>query len=246
MCGSSHRTKGYQSEENTCHHRARVDHGGDRERRSAAIPAADDVITACKDQKGALKVIDAEGGQTCSNNQQVLAWNQQGRLGDVGPTGPQGDVGPAGPQGDVGPAGPQGDVGPAGPPGPASASDGYVKQGLAPKSLDTSALVTVASLTLPPGSYFVWAKGYLENQAGGDLGISCRLDDGEGVIDFSGAQFVGINGQDYEAVSMMVGTTYAADGTISLKCQPSTVTNPPARVQYPTISAIKVGDLHEQ
>jgi len=56
----------------------------------AAIPATDGTISACRDQKGTLKVIDAEAGQTCSGSQQPLAWNQQG------PTGPEGPPGPAG------------------------------------------------------------------------------------------------------------------------------------------------------
>ena len=50
----------------------------------AAIPAADGTITACKDNKGVLKVIDAEAGQTCGPNQQQLTWNEQGPAGISG------------------------------------------------------------------------------------------------------------------------------------------------------------------
>ena len=50
----------------------------------AAIPAANGTITACKDSKGALKVIDAENGQACNANQQQLTWNQQGPQGPPG------------------------------------------------------------------------------------------------------------------------------------------------------------------
>lgn len=56
----------------------------------AAIPGSDGTISACKDSKGALKVIDAEAGQTCTGNQQPLEWNQQGQPGPQGPTGPSG------------------------------------------------------------------------------------------------------------------------------------------------------------
>jgi hypothetical protein len=56
----------------------------------AAIPAADGTISACKDQKGTLKVIDAESGQTCSANQQPLTWNQQGQQGPAGQNGVSG------------------------------------------------------------------------------------------------------------------------------------------------------------
>jgi hypothetical protein len=53
----------------------------------AAIPSSNGTISACKDNKGVLKVIDAEAGQTCGNNQQLLTWNQQGPAGPQGPSG---------------------------------------------------------------------------------------------------------------------------------------------------------------
>lgn len=55
----------------------------------AAIPAADGAISACKDSKGRLKVIDAEAGQTCNGGQQLLTWNQQGPAGQDGVSGYQ-------------------------------------------------------------------------------------------------------------------------------------------------------------
>jgi hypothetical protein len=65
----------------------------------AAIPAANGTISACKDSKGALKVIDVEAGQACSGSQQLLAWSQQGPAGPQGPAGAQGPAGPQGAQG---------------------------------------------------------------------------------------------------------------------------------------------------
>jgi hypothetical protein len=59
----------------------------------AAIPGSNGAISACKDSKGTLKVIDAEAGQTCGPNQQPLGWNQQG---PQGPAGPQGSLGISG------------------------------------------------------------------------------------------------------------------------------------------------------
>ena len=55
----------------------------------AGIPAADGTISACKDSKGALKVIDAEGGQTCASNQQLLTWSEKGPHGAPGISGYQ-------------------------------------------------------------------------------------------------------------------------------------------------------------
>jgi hypothetical protein len=62
----------------------------------AAIPASDGTISACKDARGGLKVIDAEAGQTCKPDQQLLTWNQQGPQGSPGPAGPQGPAGISG------------------------------------------------------------------------------------------------------------------------------------------------------
>jgi hypothetical protein len=56
----------------------------------AAVPGSNGTISACKDSKGTLKVIDAEAGQTCSANQQPLTWNQQGPAGTQGAPGVSG------------------------------------------------------------------------------------------------------------------------------------------------------------
>jgi hypothetical protein len=91
----------------------------------AAIPdSGSGVISGCyKASNGSLRVIDAQGGQSCGNSEVELWWNQVGPAGlqgETGPTGPQGETGPTGPegpQGETGPQGPQGPQGPAGPPG---------------------------------------------------------------------------------------------------------------------------------
>jgi hypothetical protein len=56
----------------------------------AAIPAADGTISACKNSKGTLKVIDVEAGQACPDGQQLLTWNQQGQQGPAGTDGVSG------------------------------------------------------------------------------------------------------------------------------------------------------------
>ena len=55
----------------------------------AAIPGPNGVISACKDNKGSLKVIDAEAGQTCPGSQQLLEWSKQGPQGPPGAGSPQ-------------------------------------------------------------------------------------------------------------------------------------------------------------
>jgi hypothetical protein len=83
----------------------------------AAIPdSGSGVISGCyKASNGSLRVIDAQGGQSCGNSEVELSWNQVGGpLGETGPTGPQGETGPQGPQGPAGPPGADGAPGQAG------------------------------------------------------------------------------------------------------------------------------------
>jgi hypothetical protein len=76
----------------------------------AAIPdSGSGVISGCyKASNGSLRVIDAQGGQSCGNSEVELWWNQ------VGPAGPQGETGPQAPQGPAGPPGADGAPGQAG------------------------------------------------------------------------------------------------------------------------------------
>ena len=52
----------------------------------AAIPGAGGVISACYDKQGALRVIDAGAGQSCSKKETPLDMNQAGQTGPVGPS----------------------------------------------------------------------------------------------------------------------------------------------------------------
>src|SRR3954452_21221598 len=101
----------------------------------AAIPGgADGVIHGCYQKPGllandgALRVIDANKGQSCRSNELAVDWNQKGAKGDVGPEGPKGDPGPQGPKGDPGGPGvqgPKGDTGAQGPQGEPGKVHGY-------------------------------------------------------------------------------------------------------------------------
>jgi hypothetical protein len=57
---------------------------------SAAIPAGDGQISACKLKDGSIKLIDKEAGQNCPGNQQLIEWNQQGPAGQDGQDGVSG------------------------------------------------------------------------------------------------------------------------------------------------------------
>ena len=85
----------------------------------ATIVGNNDVISACYNQDGNLRVIDAATGH-CKPGETSLAWNQtgpQGPKGDPGAPGAAGDQGQQGVKGDTGARGlqgPQGDPGPQG------------------------------------------------------------------------------------------------------------------------------------
>jgi hypothetical protein len=103
----------------------------------AAIPSSTTgVISGCYGKSnGQLRVIDADAGETCKNNELAVNWNQKGVKGDKGDKGEKGDIGPQGvqgPQGEIGPRGPQGvqgEIGPQGQQGPAGADGASGTQG---------------------------------------------------------------------------------------------------------------------
>jgi len=74
-------------------------------------------------------------------------------LGAVGPKGDKGDTGDQGPQGIQGEKGDKGDQGDLGPQGPAGVSAAYTHYGAAFVSIGDGLTQTVASVTVPPGSY---------------------------------------------------------------------------------------------
>jgi hypothetical protein len=192
----------------------------------AAIPGAGGVINGCVGSKGALKVIDAEGGATCDAGEQSLAWNQQG---------------PAGPQGAQGPQGP---AGPQGLPGPSNA---YVtEQGMNSFKLNGGAgAQTLLSMELPAGSYLVWATVSLSKY--GDGMTLCTLDEGltpglfaDNNID-SQAVWLHQDVPASKAVLMGPVTFARGGGWIKITCDSSH--DPSA---YAQISALKVGSLTEK
>lgn len=104
----------------------------------AALGGGNDVIRACVDLRGNVRIIDSSSDR-CRDNETLLTWNQQGPQGATGPAGPiglpgaagpagaiglTGAAGPAGTQGATGVAGPAGATGPQGPAGPPGLAGG--------------------------------------------------------------------------------------------------------------------------
>jgi hypothetical protein len=102
----------------------------------SAIPDGQGVIHGCyEDTTGALRVIDTDAAGVCRGGETALDWNQQGQPGPTGHTGLPG---------------------PEGPPGAALT---YGKSAPGPVALPSGAQEkTIATLTVPRGSYAIFAK----------------------------------------------------------------------------------------
>jgi hypothetical protein len=87
----------------------------------------------------------------------------------IGPTGPQGPTGATGPEGPEGPAGGPGATGPAGANGVGHA---WTNNGSATLS---NSQVTLASVTVPAGSYLIFAKVEVDNNDTSDQLENCKV-----------------------------------------------------------------------
>jgi hypothetical protein len=132
----------------------------------------------------------------------------------IGPQGPQGVQGPVGA---VGPAGP---TGPTGPQGAAGANGvGHAYAFVTPSDslviLDNS-FPTVASVTVPAGSYLIFGKTWLQNTDGSDQDGICNLSTG----DHTRVRLGGYNSAGYfQSVVVQDTVVNVPDGTtISMAC----------------------------
>ncbi len=108
----------------------------------SSIPDAGGVIHSCYDTStGALRVIDSDAGGVCRGGETALDWNQKGQPGPPGLAGPAGSAGAAGPQ------------------GPAGLVTTYGRSAAGPLDLpEPGDTKTVATLTVPRGSYVITGK----------------------------------------------------------------------------------------
>jgi hypothetical protein len=97
----------------------------------SAIPDGQGVVHGCYVSGGTLRVIDTEAGDGCRPSESALAWNQHGPAGPAGPAGAQ---------------------------GPAGVATTYARAVGGPVALKTGKPKLVASLSVPPGTYAVFAK----------------------------------------------------------------------------------------
>lgn len=169
-------------------------------------------------------------------------------VGATGPGGPTGPVGPAGPAGATGATGLQGDRGepgergPKGDPGPAGPSDGYFDLSI-PGGPLTETGGEFGELTVPAGSYVLSATARLISTGAGTSNSECLIVNRSGG---NGAQMnVNLSGtNDRKIISMAFAQTVESPVTFSIQCQLA-FGGGTVSVDEMSISAIKVGELHE-
>jgi len=138
------------------------------------------------------------------------------KLGQV-PAGKPGSAGSQGPAGAPGPAGPAGSAGPEGP------SDGYVTTAAGGPSLGSFGTpTTLATLTLPAGSYLVTGQATLDNGSNTlSASVRCFLIKPDGVTFFSQTRTgLGLNTafDDIDTATPTGAITLPAAGAVTLRC----------------------------
>ncbi|MDT8069819.1 MAG: DNRLRE domain-containing protein [Terriglobia bacterium] len=152
-----------------------------------------------------------------------------------GPAGPQGPAGPTGAQGPAGPQGPQGlqgPIGPVGPQGPSGISHAWVSNGTTVNI--NSGFTTVASLSLPAGTYLLFGKTYVENDDTSAHSASCDL-----AGDTSAA--VGIGPTSSVTLPSQAYITLTSPGTVTLDCW---MTGSNGVAGYAVLTAIAVDQIN--
>jgi len=125
------------------------------------------------DVLGSMRIEGAGNGLIFADNSVVHTRSEL-----IGPQGPQGPQGIQGPQGAMGSIGSQGPAGPAGAAGTNGFSHIYTASG---GNTLSNSQVTMATVTVPAGSYLVIAEGYLSNGDFDGLQLgNCELGDSNG------------------------------------------------------------------
>lgn len=177
----------------------------------AAIPGTDGIIHGCYQKtNGALRVIDPAARQACGSTEKSLDWNQVGQQGAAGPQGP------AGPS-DLWDSSKVGDL----------------------VGLPGGQTTTLASVSVPAGSYFVSASLWLYSGLAAEQ-FTCVLDHGPGLyIAESIAYTPAANRSTTLALQGVV--TLTASATVNLDCFG---TQTPSAASNWNLDAIKVGVVH--
>jgi hypothetical protein len=137
----------------------------------------------------------------------------------IGPQGPAGPQGPQGPTGATGPAGPTGPTGPQGPAGANGVGHAWVVSGGAFTPINNSQ-VTLASVTVPAGTYLIFAEASLYSSDTSTQDGNCKLTTPDGDVDTYSTIFPGDFGNANQLATPLQGTALnVPDGTtVSVSC----------------------------
>jgi hypothetical protein len=208
-------------------------------KRAVSADKVDGLHASKKPRAGRLLALDRNAKIPAS----ALPTGTVGAPGPAGPQGPRGDTGPAGPQGpkgDPGPAGPQGEQGAPGP------SDLFVDSNW---NVTVYAPTTIAQLTLPAGEYLATATGsFVAFSDSAELTAAATIAHDSTTLGSSFA-YVG-DGPGYAGYVPFAATAAVSlpgGGTIELRARHTSLDpGDPFAVSAASLTAIKVGALHEQ
>jgi len=168
----------------------------------------------------------------------------QGAAGPAGAPGAPGAPGATGATGSTGPTGPTGPTGLAGPTGPAGSnaiSHAFMARSTVALSL-TFQGIDVVSVTVPPGTYVIWGKTWLQNIAAVPGPASCTLSTGSDVtrVSLSGT---GLGG-DRLSVSVQDSAVFSQITTIIFSCRNDDLVNHSLYANDGVLTALAVDNLN--
>ena len=215
---------------------------------SVAFGLVEGVVEACyNNATGVLRV--ATPTKPCLTTtanpafrETAISWNQQG---PQGPEGPQGPAGPQGPQGVPGPQGPQGVPGGQ---GSAAAFSTSRQNGDGERiAVPRGTFVNVGSLTVPSGSYVVWAYIWFHNVDSADAIAQCILNAGSHGAQALDTLPASISSLTNRTLAMNVAGSFFNEGsTISLSCRNQNSSGGNLEITGFDLNAIQVGTLTNQ
>jgi hypothetical protein len=190
---------------------------------AASVPDEGGVIHACYDaSSGQVRIVDPVSGgpKGCGKNEIAVDWNQQGRQGDAGPQGPAGPPGPVGPTGPGGPAGPTGPAGPAGPAGTVQSYSAVQANFFEGAGIpDDTAQHAFASVTVPAGTYAVFAKGIIGSTLNVDAFSSTICLIRQGSVELDSIQLGSqVTNEVTQVPFSLQGIASSGAGSLSLAC----------------------------
>ena len=175
-----------------------------------AAAASTGAINACvNNNSGAIHVVGAN--DTCSANEMLLSWNQQGLQGATGPQGP------AGPQGATGAPGPQGEAG---------SVAAFYSVNRDPQLIPNS-MSPLHQMNLPVGKYVITSSVLLNNLAPRStyIPVVCSLQGGtssSSVTNGIALEPLGPTNAFASTLANTYATEFVVPGIVELRCASNT------------------------